>query len=180
MTDERGTTHDWQGDYHDHDGCAAAGAEWSTIPANADHLPEWVRTLAMKRAEADPRVTAAQTGEAATADRETKQRRHEQERRALLVSEYGAERVRRDHLGMRTINLHRHARDARAQAPATHAEAGELRNLPMKNAAQASKPSAPSRSTPDSRQRSEHSSSATRSSTAPTMARRAARGQHES
>jgi hypothetical protein len=56
----------------------------------------------------------------------TLRERHEQERMALLVSEYGAERVRRDQLGMRTTNPHRDARDTRARAATTRAEADEL------------------------------------------------------
>ena len=112
-------------------------SEWGTTPTNADRLPEWAGQAAAKRAETDPRVTeAAQTVEAATADRDTMRKRHHQERTALLVNEYGAERVRRDHLGMRMVNPHRDARDARARAAATRAEAHELRGLPITDAAQ--------------------------------------------
>lgn len=110
--------------------------EWGTIPTYADRLPEWAGRVAARRAEADPRVTeAVQTVEAATADQKAVRERHEQERWALLVSEYGAERARRDQLGMRTTNPHRTARDARARAALTRAEAEELRSLPITDAA---------------------------------------------
>ena len=110
--------------------------EWGTTPANSDRLPEWAGRAAGKRAEADPRVTeAVQTVKAAAADREALQERHEQERRVLLVSEYGAERVRRDHLGMRITNPRRKAHDAHTKAAATRAEADELRALPITEAA---------------------------------------------
>lgn len=62
--------------------------------------------------------------------------RHEQERMALLVSEYGAERVCRDHLGMRVTNPHRHAHDARTRAALIRAEADELLSLPVTEAAE--------------------------------------------
>ena len=61
--------------------------------------------------------------------------RHERERLALLISEYGPERARRDQLGMRTTNPHRMARNARARAALTRAEADELRSLPITDAA---------------------------------------------
>lgn len=109
--------------------------EWGTTPTSSDRLPEWAGRVAMKRDEADPRVIeAVQTVEAATANRDAMRERHEQERMALLVTEYGPERVRRDQLGMRVTKPHRHARDARAQAVATRAEADELRNLPINDA----------------------------------------------
>ena len=111
--------------------------EWGTTPTSTDRLPEWASRVAAKRAEADPRVTEAmQNVEAATADRDTVRERHEQERLALLVSEYGPERARRDHLGMRTTNPHRTAREARNRAALTRAEADELRNLPTTEAAE--------------------------------------------
>ncbi|QIN30432.1 MobF family relaxase [Brevibacterium luteolum] len=110
--------------------------EWGTTPTSTDRLPEWASRVAAKRAEADPRVTeAVQTVDAATADQEEMRERHEQERLALLVSEYGPERARRDHLGMRTTNPYRTARDARAKAALTRAEADELRSLPATDAA---------------------------------------------
>ena len=110
--------------------------EWGTAPTYADRLPEWASRVAARRAEIDPRVTeAVQSVEAATADQREMRERHVQERLALLVSEYGSERVRRDQLGMRTTNPHRDARDARAKAALTRAEADELRSLPIIDAA---------------------------------------------
>lgn len=111
--------------------------EWGTNPTSVDRLPEWARRVAAKRAEADPRVTeAVQTIETASADQKAMRERHEQERLALLVSEYGPERARRDQLGMRTTSPHRAARDARARAALTRAEADELRSLPVNDAAE--------------------------------------------
>lgn len=63
------------------------------------------------------------------------QRRHKQERLALLVSELGADEARRDQFGMRTVNPQRDAQDARARATLTRAEAKELRNLSARDAA---------------------------------------------
>ncbi len=112
-------------------------SEWGTIPPNADRLPEWASSVAKRRAEADPRVAdAAQTVETARTSREAVQERHEQEHLALLVSEYGVERVRRDHLGMRVTNPHRNAQDARTRAALIRADADELRSLPVTEAAE--------------------------------------------
>ena len=111
-------------------------SEWGANPSSVDRLPEWARRVAAKRAEGDPRLTeAVQTIEAATADQKAMRERHEQEHLALLVSEYGPERARRDQLGMRTTSPHRAARDARARAALTRAEADELRSLPVNDAA---------------------------------------------
>ncbi|MFV0251730.1 MAG: hypothetical protein ACK5H2_00135 [Beutenbergiaceae bacterium] len=70
--------------------------EWGTTPANPDRLPEWAGQVVTKRAETDPHVT-----EAATADCETMRKRHQQERTALLVSEYRAEHAQAARYGMR-------------------------------------------------------------------------------
>ncbi len=111
-------------------------SEWGTTPTHADRLPDWASKVAAKRAEADPRVTeAVQTVEAATADRRAMRERHAKEQRALLISEYGADRARRDYLGMRVSNPHRNARDARTRAAMIRAEADELRTLPINEAA---------------------------------------------
>lgn len=111
--------------------------KWGTTPADADRLPEWAGRVAANRAEADARVTeAARTVEAATADREAMHKRHEREHTALLVSEYGAERVGYDRAGVLILKPHRKADDARARAATTRAEAEELRALPVNEAAQ--------------------------------------------
>lgn len=111
--------------------------EWGTTPANADGLSEWAGRVAAKRAESDPRVTeAAQSVEAATADRDTMRRRHQQERTALLVSEYGAEHAQAARYGMRrTTNPERQAHDAKNRAALLRSEANELRALPINDAA---------------------------------------------
>lgn len=111
-------------------------AEWGTTPSGPDRLPEWAVHVADKRAENDPRVTgAAHAIEDATADLKATLERHDQERLSLLVSEYGTERVRRDRLGMRMANPYPDARDARARAARSRAEANELRGLPITDAA---------------------------------------------
>lgn len=112
--------------------------EWGSTPANPDRLPEWAGQVANKRAGSDPRVTeAAQTVEAATADRDTMRKRHQQERTALLVSEYGAEHAQAARYGMRrTTNPRRQAHDAKNRAALLRSEADELRVLPITDAAQ--------------------------------------------
>ena len=71
----------------------------------------------------------------AQAERAATRQQHEREHRALLVSEYGAERVRREPVRVRVTNPHRQAAQARTRAAATHAEADELRSLPVGEAA---------------------------------------------
>ncbi|MFL0578865.1 MobF family relaxase [Dietzia sp. 179-F 9C3 NHS] len=111
--------------------------EWGTTPANPDRLPDWAGRVAANRAESDPRVTeAAQTLEAATADRDTMRKRHQQERTALLVNEYGTEHAQAARYGMRrTTNPRRQAHDAKNRAALLRSEAEELRALPVNDAA---------------------------------------------
>ena len=111
--------------------------EWGTTPENPDRLTEWAGQAATKRAETDPRVTeAAQTVEAATADRQMMRRRHKQEHTALLVSEYGTEHAQAARYGMRsTTNPRRQAHDAKNRAALLRSEADELRALPITDAA---------------------------------------------
>ncbi|SBN43680.1 TrwC relaxase [Propionibacterium freudenreichii] len=112
-------------------------SEWGTTPTYADCLPAWASRAAEKRAETDPRVAeAVQTVAAATANREAMRERHEQERLALLVSEYGPQQARRDQLGIRTTSPHRKARDTRNRGAMTRAEADQLRSLPANEAAE--------------------------------------------
>ena len=73
--------------------------------------------------------------ETAHAGHKATQRRHRQERLALLVSELGADEARRDQFGMRTVNPHRNAHDARARATLARAEADELRSITINDAA---------------------------------------------
>ena len=109
---------------------------WGEPPRTSEALPEWAQQHAQRRGEQHPRVhDAARAVEAARAEREAMRERHTQEQRALLVSEYGAERVRRDDLGMRVISPRRDARDARTRAAMLRAEADELRGLPVNDAA---------------------------------------------
>ena len=112
-------------------------SEWGTAPANPDRLNEWAGQAATNRAETDPRVTeAVQIVEAATADRETMRRRHQQERTALVVSEYGAEHAQAARYGMRrTANPRRQAHDAKNRVVLLRSEADELRALPISDAA---------------------------------------------
>lgn len=111
--------------------------EWGTTPANPDRLPEWASRVAANRAEADPRATeAAQSVEAAATDRDTMRKRHQQERTALLVSEYGAEHAQAARYGMRrSPNPERQAHDAKNRAALLRSEADELRSLPINDAA---------------------------------------------
>nr|WP_225752432.1 hypothetical protein [Pseudoclavibacter sp. Marseille-Q3772] len=111
--------------------------EWGTTPANPDRLPEWAGQVATTRAGSDPRVTdVAQPVEAATADRDTMRKRHQQERTALLASEYGAEHAQAARYGMRrTPNPERQAHDAKNRAALLRSEADELRSLPINDAA---------------------------------------------
>lgn len=109
---------------------------WGEPPRTSEALPEWAHRQAQRRVEHHPRVhDAARAVETAQAEREALRERHTQEQRALLVSEYGPERVRRDHLGMRTTNPRRDTRDARTRAAMLRAEANELRSLPVNEAA---------------------------------------------
>ncbi len=109
---------------------------WGEPPRTLDALPAWATQAAARQAETDPRVIdAAQHVEAAQAERAATRQQHEREHRALLVSEYGAERVRREPVRVRVTNPHRQAAQARTRAAATHAEADELRSLPVGEAA---------------------------------------------
>lgn len=109
---------------------------WGEPPSNATTLPEWATHQAERHAEADARVTdAAQRVDAVRADRDAMRQRHEQKHRALPVSEHGAEQARRNHLGMRIVSPHRQAREASSRAVMLRAEADELRDLPVNDAA---------------------------------------------
>ncbi|WP_151952609.1 hypothetical protein [Brevibacterium sp. Marseille-P9724] len=80
-------------------------------------------------------IDAAQHVEAARAGRDETRTRHKQERRALLISEYGAEQARRAHLDMRAPNPHRLVHNARTEAAVLRAESDELGALPVNEAA---------------------------------------------
>ncbi|MDR1635587.1 MAG: AAA family ATPase [Bifidobacteriaceae bacterium] len=108
----------------------------SEPPRDASELPQWAARQAGRRAENDTRVIdAAKRIKTAKADRDSVRRRHQQERRALLASEYGAGQARRDRLGMRGMNPRRQAHDAQTKAAMLRAEASELRSLPVEDAA---------------------------------------------
>ncbi|MFT4137196.1 MobF family relaxase [Microbacterium sp.] len=109
---------------------------WGEPPRTADTLPEWAARQAERHAEADPRVIdAAQHVEAARSDRSEMRQRHEQERQALLVSEYGPQALMRHRVGMRLPNPAQQAGQARQHATALRAEADYLRALPIHDAA---------------------------------------------
>lgn len=109
---------------------------WGSEPPRTESLPAWATQAAARRAESDPRVTDANRAVAtARAGHKATQRRHKQERLALLASELGADEARRDQFGMRTVNPHRNAQDSRARAALARTEADELRNLPVNDAA---------------------------------------------
>ena len=105
-------------------------------PRTPEALPTWAAQAAARRAQSDPRASDADRAvEAAQAVRKATRQRHQHERMALLVSEYGTEHVRANQLGMRAINPHRNAHDARGRATLIRAEADELRGLPVAEAA---------------------------------------------
>lgn len=112
-------------------------AVWGSEPPHTrETLPAWAAQAAARRAQADPRVSNADGAvETARTEQEATRRRHQHECMALLVSEYGVEQARRDQFGMRSINPHRNAHDARARAALIRAEADELRRLPVADAA---------------------------------------------
>ena len=106
-------------------------------PRTPEALPAWAATAAARQAENDPSVAdAGRAVEAARDDNTTMRKRHQRERLALLVGEYGIDYARRDQLGMRTTNPERNAHAARARAALARAEADELRTLPISDAAQ--------------------------------------------
>lgn len=78
---------------------------------------------------------ANQAVEVAHAERVATGERHRNERLVLMVSEYGAENARAHQYGMRALNPHRNARDARARAALLRAESEDIRNLPVNDAA---------------------------------------------
>ncbi len=106
-------------------------------PRTPEALPGWAAKAAARRAKNDPRVADADRSvDTAHAQRKATKQRHQHERTALLVNEYGTEHARRNQLGMSTINPHRNAHDARTRAAVIRAEADELRSLPVTDAAQ--------------------------------------------
>lgn len=105
-------------------------------PRNPETLPARAARAAARRAEGDPRVSDADRAvQAAHAEQKTTQKRRQRERLALLVGKFGAEQAPRDQYGMRTINPHRTAVNARTRADLICAEANELRSLPVTDAA---------------------------------------------
>ncbi|SBM44405.1 Conjugative relaxase TrwC [Propionibacterium freudenreichii] len=115
---------------------ASVRATWSEPPRTAESLSAWAAQAAARRAETDPRVSDADRAvEAAHAQQKATRQRHQRERRALLVSEYGAEQARRAELGMGAVNPRPNAEDARRRAALIRAEADELRGLTVNDAA---------------------------------------------
>ncbi len=116
---------------------AAVRQVWEAQPPRTPGaLPEWAAQVAERRAENDPRVSeVAHAIEIARAERATAGERHRAERLTLLAREYGPENARAHQYGMRAINPHRNARDARARAALLRAESKELRSLSANDAA---------------------------------------------
>ena len=105
-------------------------------PRTVEAIPAWAAQAAERRAETNPRVSDAERAiEAAHAQQKATRQRHQRERGALLVSEFGAEHARRAEFGMGAVNPHRDAADARTRAALIRAEAAELRGLPVTEAA---------------------------------------------
>jgi hypothetical protein len=111
---------------------------WGGEPPRApEALPAWAAQSAAGRADTDPRVNdAGRAVEAARAQQQATRRRHQQERTALLVREYGADQAHSELLGISTLNPRRQAQGARRRAALTRAEAERLRSLPIGDAAQ--------------------------------------------
>lgn len=106
-------------------------------PRTPSALPEWAAQVAERRAEDDPRVRdVAQDVEVAHAERAATGERHRNERLALLAREYEAENARAHQFGMRGLNPHRNARDARVRVALLRAESEEIRGLPVNDAAE--------------------------------------------
>jgi hypothetical protein len=105
-------------------------------PRTPEALPTWAIKAAARRVETDPRVSESDRAvEAAHSQQKATRQRHQRERRALLVGEYGAEHARRAELGMGAVNPRRNADDARRRAALIRAEADELRGLTVNDAA---------------------------------------------
>lgn len=105
-------------------------------PLTPEALPAWAARAAARRAEGDPRVSDAdRASEAAQAQQKETRQRHQRERRALLVSEFGAEQARCAEFGTGATNPHRNSKDARTRAALIRAEADALRSLPIGEAA---------------------------------------------
>ncbi|WP_454116405.1 MobF family relaxase [Microbacterium aurum] len=106
------------------------------LPRTRQALPAWSAQAAAGKAEGDSRVSeAVRAVETARTARGATSRRHKQERFALLARELGAEQARGDQFGIRIVNPQRAARDALMRATSARAEADELRNLPVGDAA---------------------------------------------
>lgn len=110
---------------------------WSDEPPRTpEALPAWAAQVAARRAEGDSRVSDADRAvEATQAEQRATRQRHQRERMALLVGEFGAEQARRAEFGMGALNPHRTAADARTRVALIRAEADELRSLPVTDAA---------------------------------------------
>lgn len=121
-------------------------------------------------------MSAARAVETARTGRVLTSRRHKQERFALLARELGAEQARGDQFRMHTINPQCAARDASTRATLARAEADELRNLPVVDAARRIRPGLQNRSRYGSAQPS-GSGNLTRSSEAHAATILAATGQ---
>jgi hypothetical protein len=110
--------------------------KWGEPPRDASTLSQWTAQQVDRHAEADPRlIDATQQVTAARTDGEKLRQRHERERLALLVGEYGAEQARRIRLGMHAPNPKREARKAQRRAAAVRSRIEELRALPIHEAA---------------------------------------------
>ncbi|WP_263971101.1 ATP-dependent DNA helicase [Pseudoclavibacter sp. CFCC 11306] len=116
---------------------AKVRTSWGDEPPHAAQaLPVWSAQQAASHAERDPRVLdSLKAVTAATAKSDRVRERHERERIALLVHEYGPTQAHRAHAGMVTINPHRQAREATARAVAVRQEVETLRALPVEQAA---------------------------------------------
>lgn len=110
---------------------------WGALPRNTETLTAWAREQATRRAENDPQMIAAtQQIETAQVAQAATHERHEQERKALLINEYGADQVGRDWVRARLTNPQRQAQTARTEADTAGHQAAQLRGLPLNEAAE--------------------------------------------
>lgn len=122
---------------HTHTARAKVRVSWGAEPPHTtEALSAWAAQQAAIRAERDPRVLDTRQAVIDTAAKSDGMReRHERERIALLVHEYGPTQAHRARTGMGTINPHRQAREATARAATARQEVEALRALPIEQAA---------------------------------------------
>ena len=110
--------------------------EWGSLPATGEDLDQWAETVSARRAEAHPRLTAAQQ-EVTTARQQAAalEGEHREQRLALYATVFGAEQVRQHSTRYQVAQPEEEARKRRRTATVLRAEAEHLRTLPPEQAA---------------------------------------------